>query len=278
MRRHALAPTALAPVLALALAMPVALGAHYAHAQATPASGRGSAAPAPAVYQLRLSVDLPLMIGSALLGSSWLLRGELDAPCASGCDAARLPALDRPLAGRYDPTARTVSDVSVGIVLVGSSALLLSQGGFAELAIGAEAVLITSALAVVTMYAVRRPRPLAYGDDAPRAAQLEGNAALGFPSGHAANAFAATLATFHALHTRAPGSAAPWVALGVGLAASSAVGVSRVLAGDHFPSDVLVGAGLGAAVGWLVPELHRVAPRLSIGPGAGPSLTLSGSF
>ncbi len=270
-----------AGVLALTFAVGCGAAAR-AHAQASVAGAGtgpgGAASSVPAVYELRLAVDLPVMVASASIGSSWLLRNALEPPCASGCDRSELPAFDRFAAGRYDPDARLVSDVGVGVVLVGSSVLLVAHGGVPELAIGAEAVLVTSALGVLTMYAVRRPRPLAYGDDAPRSARLAGNAALSFPSGHTANAFAATLATFHAMHARAPRAAAPWVVLGAGLAASSAVGVSRVLAGDHFPSDVLAGAVLGSAVGWLVPELHRFAPALSLTPGAGPSLALSGSF
>ena len=34
-------------------------------------------------------------------------------------------------------------------------------------------------------------------------------------------------------------------------------GYLRVKAGRHFTSDVLVGFLVGAAVGWVIPELHR---------------------
>ena len=40
-------------------------------------------------------------------------------------------------------------------------------------------------------------------------------------------------------------------------------GVLRVRAHKHFPSDVLVGGLAGAAVGILVPELHR-SEKLSV--------------
>ena len=38
---------------------------------------------------------------------------------------------------------------------------------------------------------------------------------------------------------------------------SSAIGVSRVLAGQHFVSDAAVGAAWGSTVGRLVPYLYR---------------------
>lgn len=47
-----------------------------------------------------------------------------------------------------------------------------------------------------------------------------------------------------------------WATFSVGMAGSALVGVSRVAAGSHFPSDVLVGAALGAGVGIALPALH----------------------
>jgi membrane-associated phospholipid phosphatase len=275
--------------MALLVACAGAAAPEAGRAQAPADTGAQTAAaarpvePAPvtraSIYDLQLAVDLPLMLASGTVGASWLLSGHLAPPdCAPRCDDAALPMFDRGAAGRHDLVARRVSDVGVATVMVGSAALLWIDGGLVDLAIGTEAVLATSAVAVLTMFAVRRPRPFVYGDDAPLAARLDGNAALAFPSGHTANAFAATLAAFHSFHARHPSSPWPWIALGGGLALSSGVGVSRVLAGDHFPSDVLAGAVLGTTIGWLVPELHRVAPRMSIAPGPGTGLAVSGSF
>lgn len=65
----------------------------------------------------------------------------------------------------------------------------------------------------------------------------------GMPSNHAINFFAA--ATFVARAT-------PWRGWRVGLfAVAVLVGLSRVYLGKHYPSQVLAGAAIGVAVGWL---------------------------
>jgi undecaprenyl-diphosphatase len=52
----------------------------------------------------------------------------------------------------------------------------------------------------------------------------------------------------------------PWLTLGIGAAATTLVGIGRVKAGEHFPTDVIAGAMVGAGIGVLVPHLHREEP------------------
>jgi undecaprenyl-diphosphatase len=63
-----------------------------------------------------------------------------------------------------------------------------------------------------------------------------------FPSGHTAASFAAATAVT-AFYPRA----APLV-----FTLATGVGASRVYLGHHFPSDVVVGAGLGSAIGGVI--------------------------
>jgi membrane-associated phospholipid phosphatase len=79
-----------------------------------------------------------------------------------------------------------------------------------------------------------------------------------FFSGHASSAFAlATLmSTVYAdVHGRSHASDALWA---MSLSVAALTGLARVKAGMHYPSDVLAGAAVGAAIGRLVPALHRV--------------------
>jgi undecaprenyl-diphosphatase len=68
-----------------------------------------------------------------------------------------------------------------------------------------------------------------------------------FPSGHTAASFAAATA----LGREYPTARVPL------LLTASGVGVSRVHLGHHFPTDVLAGAALGTAVGWVSSQLAR---------------------
>lgn len=208
-------------------------------------------------YQLRLDVDVPVMVGSALLTTPWFLNLG-PAWCAPECDRSQLNALDRPFAGRYHPGWTTAGTLTVAGLVVAAPATLLAHErlGLAanDTLVVAEAGIVTIGVASLFETGVRRPRPFLYGTAAPLSDRESTYGSLAFFSGHTAEAFSVTVATYvtlSRLHSR-------WryVALGVGLATSAFVGTSRVLAGDHFPTDVLVGAGVGASIGWLVPSLH----------------------
>ena len=44
---------------------------------------------------------------------------------------------------------------------------------------------------------------------------------------------------------------------GSSLLAASTVGYLRVASGAHFPTDVLVGAAIGSAIGYFIPYIYR---------------------
>ncbi|GAA2627757.1 MULTISPECIES: bifunctional phosphatase PAP2/diacylglycerol kinase family protein [Streptomyces] len=123
----------------------------------------------------------------------------------------------------------------------------------------ASLALASATINTVGKWSVRRPRPLLEG--VPLARQLATQPqTTSFPSGHSASAFA--FATGVAL--AAPG----WGAVLAPVAAS--VAFSRVYTGVHYPSDVLVGASLGVAAGFVVHRLARDAQEARIVPGGEP--------
>jgi membrane-associated phospholipid phosphatase len=211
-------------------------------------------------------VDVPLVLIPALLSVGWLVA-DTPATCAPLCDPATVNSFDRSSAGNYDQSWRLVSDVTMLGTLGGGIAVLLGDGwfvgGLQDFVVVAESILWANGLAAMGNLAVRRPRPLLYSEAAPLDARENPAAALSFISGHSAQVAAVTTSVFSTTFRRDPDRALPWVVLGVGTASTAMVGVGRVLAGRHFPSDVLIGTALGASTGFLLPAIHDAPLRLT---------------
>lgn len=123
--------------------------------------------------------------------------------------------------------------------------------------IGAEVFAVTELLNLTVSAVVRRERPADNVCD-PNG-KYDSHCARSFWSGHTANAFAAA-SLICAEHESLPlygGGKADKGACAGALAAASAVGTLRIVSNDHHASDVIVGAAVGAAIGYLLPNyLH----------------------
>lgn len=221
--------------------------------------------PGPA-YRLKLELDLPIVLIGAGMASGFAFLDEAPGvACAPTCDKSKVFKLDRFAAGWYDPEWGKVGDIATAATMAAPLVVVVLDQGLAhglndDLVI-AEAALMSTALQVTMSYAVARPRPRVYGDEASLESRSDANAARSFFSGHVANTVAATVATFRTFQRLGkPGLG--YAMLGVGLAGSAFVGVSRVAAGSHFPSDVLVGAMVGAGVGIALPAMHDSPVRM----------------
>ncbi|WP_394831216.1 phosphatase PAP2 family protein [Pendulispora rubella] len=212
-------------------------------------------------HKLRLELDLPIVLVAGSIASSFFFLPEArGVACAPNCDRSRINRFDRAAAGLYDPTWSTVGDIAtVATLAVPLVAIVVDEGlenGLRDDLVVAEAMLVTSALQVSVSYAVGRPRPRVYGDDAPLDERTDANAARSFFSGHVADTVATSVAglrTFQRLGKPTLG----WVLFGVGIAGSSLVGLSRVASGAHFPSDVIAGAAIGTGMGLVLPAIHE---------------------
>ena len=155
--------------------------------------------------------------------------------------------LQQPQAARRARMARMISRLGDGPFYVALTLFIWwmdRQGGseFALTAMAAYALEVP--LFVLLKHLIKRPRP-AYALES-LSAFIQPADRFSFPSGHTAAAFvmATLLCVFYP----------PVMALALGLAVM--VGLSRVLLGVHYPSDILAGATLGfscAMIGlWLV--------------------------
>lgn len=224
---------------------------------------RPAVAQAPPRFDARLVPTGALVAATAALGAAPVLFAPRlpHATCAP-CDPAGLNGLDRGTVGPLRPGAARAGDAAL-LATAAGAAVLLWTGRAGDRAAAREDVTVlaqsVSAAWTLTGWAkvlFHRPRPFRYAADAtaPPASPDDG---LSLPSGHTSAAFAAA-AAYWSIEARLGRAGRHRGRIAALTAAAAATGVLRVAARKHFPTDVLAGAALGSAVGYVVPRLYAM--------------------
>ena len=122
-----------------------------------------------------------------------------------------------------------------GVGFIAKDSLLKRKGLYI-----AGSMAISAATTLAMKYSINRDRPF---KTYPFIDKQTDGGSPSFPSGHTSNAFAtATAMTF---------AFPKWYVATPAFAWASAVGYSRMHLGVHYPSDVIVGAAVGAVSAWL---------------------------
>lgn len=167
---------------------------------------------------------------------------------------------------------RDASDVTLSLLVTYPffvDALIAAQwyraspdAAFEMAVIDAEALAITAAIQGVTNTLAARERP--FGRDCGGALPADLNDCVSsmryrsFFSGHSSLAFtsAALICSHHLRLDLFGGGAVELATCGVAMGTAAATALFRVMADQHYLSDVLTGAAVGTIVGFLVPALH----------------------
>ncbi|AVR47528.1 PA-phosphatase [Christiangramia fulva] len=121
-----------------------------------------------------------------------------------------------------------------------------------------ETMATTGALFTNTAGLVEKSRPLVYNENLPLEERTEAGAQRSFFAGHTAATAAATFFTAKICQDFNPDSpAVPYVWAGA-VAVPALVGYMRMEAGKHFLTDNIIGFGIGAISGILIPQLHKI--------------------
>ena len=175
-------------------------------------------------------------------------------------DINEVPAFDRALMQPFSSGLNTAGDILQFAALL-SPAVLMTAPMEEWLTIGvmyAETVLATYGVKEFAKSLVTRPRPYMYYDDKPMELVEEGDWNESFPSGHSALAFSG--ATFLSYVFGKYFGDSPWkyAVTAASYSVAAATAFFRVASGKHFLTDVLTGAAIGTAVGFVVPWLHSL--------------------
>lgn len=210
-------------------------------------------------------LDLALTAGGLLGTAALYVEGPLLVKPTCPCAPRSVNGFDRGVIGERSGAADLASTGTVALLMVAPLAIdawLLGgvHGVFLDDALVFGEVLALNAVAVsLVKTAVQRPLPLSYSGD-PRFVHSP-SGYRSFYSGHTSTAFAA--ATFGALllERRGVPGAVVWPAA---LVLAGSVGLERLEAGRHFPSDVLVGAAAGALVAIVVAKTHEHHAKVAL--------------
>jgi hypothetical protein len=218
------------------------------------ASLPATAQKAPSPYHTRFAVDAPIIAGELAVSGFGLYRSMqrtgLNASELAALRKEDVPRFDRFSAGYYSAPAQTASDllcyptlaIAPGLLAL-NPAIRSHYGQVAVLYV--QTVLAADALFTTSIGNIPRYRPFLYGTEGgdQRTSRIETNS---FFAGHTAHS-----------------PAQPYV-WGAAAAVPAAVAYCRIRAGKHFLSDNIMGYAVGATMGVVVPQLHKMAGRRGI--------------
>jgi undecaprenyl-diphosphatase len=209
---------------------------------------------------------------AVLAGGSELFMAFAAPPDLGGVDISQVNAFDKAAMFQYShgvDTASTVLELATFAAPLALIFLLPQDQWLAAAVVYGEVMGSADFMKNSLKYLLPRYRPYMYPGGADNGRPSDRDWYASFPSGHATMSFAA--ATFGSVlfATYFPGS--PWLVpvIAGNYVLATLTGSFRVLAGMHFMTDVLAGAALGAACGYLIPLLHQSSTWSAAGGGKG---------
>lgn len=216
--------------------------------------------PARSVYEINPAVDGAIIGITGFAAALAYFKADAWIKPRCPCSGSEVNSFDRGAIGNSNSFLDSLSDATLVAAVIAPPVLDALDLGFSkefteDLVVYTETFSMNSFLTSLAKVTVQRPLPRTYANDPKLINQPGGYRS--FYSGHTSTTFSALSMAAVTLNSRYHAGVLPWlVVAGVG----ASVGVERVAAGRHFPTDVLVGVVAGTAVGVLVPYFHRKNP------------------
>ena len=216
--------------------------------------------------------DLSLGTGLAVGGTGALAGGiglyfsskleSLSEAQIAALDRGDIWRVDRLATRKRDRAALLISDVTGYGATVLPLSLLASdrvRDNSADAGLlYVQAMLLNGGLTQLVKNTARRTRPYAYNPEVTLSQKRVKDARRSFFSGHTSNAAVNSFFTaqlYSDFYPDREGRGWVWVSAAV---LPAVTGTTRVLSGNHFWTDVVVGYVVGAGIGVLVPRLYRL--------------------
>lgn len=213
-------------------------------------------------YHLSLKRDLLLGgggVGTVLLGN--YLRNQVPEVTLGELEFGNVPSFDRFAINYNSESAKSASNRTRDISSLMPALLLLGKASRKDapklLLLYAETVALRRGLTNIVKYTARRPRPYLRTDGFDPETIVRSGDREAFLSGHTSGAASTAFFFGRVFADYYPDSKLKPYVWGLSIGLPALTGYLRIRAGQHYPSDIVAGYALGAAVGWLVPTLHK---------------------
>jgi membrane-associated phospholipid phosphatase len=222
-------------------------------------------------YELEGGKEATVLGSSALLFGLglWVDQGyePLTPEEIAQLDPATINNFDRAATGRWSPGAAKASDIMVYTTMAAPISLVLTDQGALEASTIGVMYLETMLLQGAMTFLAKN----SFEPDIPLTLKMEKTSRRSFYSGPTSSAFASMVFLASVFERLYPDSSARGWVWGGCMAAAATTGYLRYAAGRHYPTDILVGAAMGAFVGYIVPSLHELEAAGPGTPGNGKS-------
>jgi membrane-associated phospholipid phosphatase len=228
-------------------------------------------------YRLSPARDAILIgSGSLLLQFSALGHNQkerMEAPEIEALNPSNFNVIDRIATRYFEPRLNTLRESFEPSSAVVTAAAVATYGLYSKISthrwdaaktlglMYLEGLYLSCGPMLLTKTLVYRPRPYTYNEDVPVSDRVRGANNESFFSGNATILFYHSVFLSSVYSDLFPESALkPWI-WGATLSLATFSGFLSVRSGWHFPTDVLTGALVGGAAGYLIPRLHKSEAR-----------------
>ena len=175
-------------------------------------------------------------------------------------DKNTVNSFDRLTMQPYSKGLSVASDITA-VSTAATAAVMLALPSSEYFTVGviyAETVGLTFGINEILKRAVPRERPYLYFEGYPEEDLKNGDYNESFCSRHTSVAFSVAAANTYIFSKYYPDSKWKIPVIAASYSLATITGILRVASGEHFASDVLVGALLGTAMGFVIPALHTL--------------------